>query len=393
MSNKKRIGLVLPNHPSYSETFFISKIKGLQQKGMEVVMFTNAPKKKDFKLCPVVYLKTKLSFISFIKEAFIFLYIIFTQFKRVILLFSLNKKDKMRFFKNIKNIFLNRYFLNQKLDWLHFGFGTMALERENVAQTINAKMAVSFRGFDWYVYPVKNENCYQKLFKKEVKYHVLSKGMKSDLIQYGIHEEKIDVISPFIDVVKFHNNYDSFLKNNKETKIISIGRLHWIKGYNYIFEALSILKSKGIHFKYSIIGDGLEKERLLFQAQQLGISDNVTFYGKVDHDELSKIVIMHDVFIQYSNQEGFCNAVLEAQSMELLCVVSDADGLKENVVDGKTGWIVPKRSPLKLANKLDEIVKLSFQESEIIKNNARQRVEQNFNFEIQINNFITFYNK
>ncbi|MBN8567564.1 MAG: glycosyltransferase [Flavobacteriales bacterium] len=393
MSNKKRIGLVLPNHPSYSETFFISKIKGLQQKGMEVVMFTNAQKKKDFKLCPVVYLKTKLSFISFIKEAFIFLYIIFTQFKRVILLFSLNKKDKMRFFKNIKNIFLNRYFLNQKLDWLHFGFGTMALERENVAQTINAKMAVSFRGFDWYVYPVKNENCYQKLFKKEVKYHVLSKGMKSDLIQYGIHEEKIDVISPFIDVVKFHNNYDSFLKNNKEIKIISIGRLHWIKGYNYIFEALSILKSKGIHFKYSIIGDGLEKERLLFQAHQLGISDNVTFYGKVDHDELTKIVIMHDIFIQYSNQEGFCNAVLEAQSMELLCVVSDADGLKENVVDGETGWIVPKRSPLKLANKLDEIVKLSFQESEIIKNNARQRVEQNFNFEIQINNFITFYNK
>lgn len=309
------------------------------------------------------------------------------------MLFSLNKKDKMRFFKNIKNIFLNRYFLNQKLDWLHFGFGTMALERENVAQTINAKMAVSFRGFDWYVYPVKNENCYQKLFKKEVKYHVLSKGMKSDLIQYGIHEEKIDVISPFIDVVKFHNNYDSFLKNNKETKIISIGRLHWIKGYNYIFEALSILKSKGIHFKYSIIGDGLEKERLLFQAQQLGISDNVTFYGKVDHDELTKIVIMHDIFIQYSNQEGFCNAALEAQSMELLCVVSDADGLKENVVDGETGWIVPKRSPLKLANKLDEIVKLSFQESEIIKNNARQRVEQNFNFEIQINNFITFYNK
>lgn len=59
MSNKKRIGLVLPNHPSYSETFFISKIKGLQQKGMEVVMFTNAPKKKGFQIMSGCIFKNK----------------------------------------------------------------------------------------------------------------------------------------------------------------------------------------------------------------------------------------------------------------------------------------------------------------------------------------------
>lgn len=178
MEIKKRIGIVLPNHPSYSETFFVSKIKGLQLKGFEVVLFLNASKNKSFKLCPVVYLKTKFSNINFVTEFILFIAILVLHSKNAIKLYTLNKKDKMSGYKNMKNLFLNRYFLNQKLDWLHFGFGTMALERENVAAAINTKMAVSFRGFDWYVYPLKNVNCYQKLFKKQVKYHVLSEGMK-----------------------------------------------------------------------------------------------------------------------------------------------------------------------------------------------------------------------
>lgn len=390
MSNKKRIGLVLPNHPSYSETFFISKIKGLQQKGMEVVMFTNAPKNKNFKLCPVVYLKTKLSIISFIKEAFIFLYIIFTQFKKVTLLFSLNKKDNMRFFRNIKNIFLNRYFLNQKLDWLHFGFGTMVLERENVAKAINAKMAVSFRGFDLYIYPVKHPNCYSVLWKKEVKYHVLSNEMKEELNGYGINSSAIIKITPAIDAVKF-NSLEELKNKESYIKIISVGRLHWKKGYQYVLDALALLKSKGIEFKYSIIGDGTEKEKLMFQVHQLGLKDNVFFYGKVDHDELRKIYNQNDIFIQYSVQEGFCNAALEAQAMGLLCVVSDADGLSENVVDGKTGWIVPKRMPSILAEKLFSLKELDIEIKINIIKNAKERIKNEFHIEKQLQEFNSFY--
>ncbi len=391
MSNKKRIGLVLSNHPSYSETFFVSKIKGLQKKGIEVVLFTNAPKNKGFKLCPVIYLKTKLSLFGFVKELFIFIYIFFSQFKKVVSLLSLNRKDKMSWNQNIRNLFLNRYFLNQKLDWLHFGFGTTALGRENVANAIHAKMAVSFRGFDWYVYPLKNIDCYQKLYKKEVKYHVLSNRMKLDLIHHGIEEKKIVVISPSIDVFRFQNNNDTYLKSNSEIKLISVGRLHWIKGYNYILEAIALLKREGLNIKYSIIGEGTEKERLLFQAYQLGISDSITFYGKVDHDELVKVLIMNDFFVQYSHQEGFCNAALEAQAMGLLCVVSDADGLVENVDDGKTGWVIPKRNSKELAKKLIDIISLSSDEKEIIKKQARERVENNFNLENQLLKFFEFY--
>ena len=46
----KKIGLVLSQPPGYSETFFNSKIKGLQENGHEVILFTG-PCQVTYKLC------------------------------------------------------------------------------------------------------------------------------------------------------------------------------------------------------------------------------------------------------------------------------------------------------------------------------------------------------
>ena len=78
-----------------------------------------------------------------------------------------------------------------------------------------------------------------------------------------------------------------------------------------------------------------------------------------------------DFYIQYSIQEGFCNAVLEAQAMGLLCIVSDADGLSENVLHNETGWVVPKRNPTLLAQKMIETIDLNDTEKSKIRENAQ----------------------
>ncbi|NRA94040.1 MAG: glycosyltransferase, partial [Psychroserpens sp.] len=89
--------------------------------------------------------------------------------------------------------------MEHDLDWIHFGYGMLANNRENVAEAINAKMAVSFRGFDLYLSPLKHNNCYNILFSKQLKYHVLSKKMKEKLMAHQIAEDKIQVITPAID--------------------------------------------------------------------------------------------------------------------------------------------------------------------------------------------------
>ena len=59
-----------------------------------------------------------------------------------------------------------------------------------------------------------------------------------------------------------------------------------------------------------------------------------------------------DVLLHPAVSEGFGNAVLEAQAMALPVVCSDADGLAENVADGLTGFVTPRRDPVALAEAL-----------------------------------------
>ena len=77
--------------------------------------------------------------------------------------------------------------------------------------------------------------------------------------------------------------------------------------------------------------------------------------------------------------------------MELLCIVSDAEGLSENVLHENTGWVVPKRNPEKLANTILEIVALAVKEKDIIRTNAVERVQNEFGIVKQQREFLSFY--
>src|SRR5690554_2774600 len=255
-----KIGLVLPNLPAYSETFFRNKVLGLQQHGHEVVLFVNnASPDANYLNCKIVKApklrgnKLRVVIGSFIQT----LKAIFAHPRKSLSLYKLNQQDGISSKENLKQIIANQFLLTEKLDWLHFGFGTMALGRENIAQVIGAKMAVSFRGFDYYVYPIKNKSCYSILFSKEVKYHVLSDAMKKGLISQGVLEENIIKITPAIDIQLFEK---AETPNNKIIQLTTISRLHFIKGLDYILEALALLKQENIPFYFSIIGDGSEKE-------------------------------------------------------------------------------------------------------------------------------------
>ena len=98
-----------------------------------------------------------------------------------------------------------------------------------------------------------------------------------------------------------------------------------------------------------------------------------------------------DIYIQYSQSEGFCNAVLEAQSMGVLPIVSNAEGLSENVLNNKTGWVIEKNSPNLLAEKIVEVINLPESNKEKIRKQAIERIKKEFNIEKQQKEFIDFY--
>ena len=386
-----KIGIVLSSTPSYSETFFISKIKGLQKHGFEVVLFVNHTN-NGFNLC-----KVKLNTIESKNIIYILLNFIkacLFNFRVVSNFYKLEKISNRSKKLIIKKIILNLHIINEKkIDWLHFGFATQAIGRENIAKAVGAKMAVSLRGFDIDVYPLKHKDCYSFLWKSVDKVHSISNYLLNKANILGLDKNTpAQIITPAIDSLRTNKSI-SKINNSENLKICTIGRLHWIKNYTDILKSLKILKDKEIQFKYHIIGEGVLLEALQYEVYEYGLNDSVIFEGKLSHQETIQKLYDSDVYIQYSYSEGFCNAALEAQSKGVLSIVSDGGAFSENVINGETGWVIQKNSPKLLAEKIVEVINLPDSNKEKIRKQAIERVTKEFNIEKQQKEFIDFYTK
>ncbi len=385
-----KIGLVLAQPPGYSETFFNAKIQGLQAHGFEVTLFCQTSP-NHFSLCEIKTFPGKpknplLLMLSFFKVGISLL----PYGKRIFKWYRLeNNIGRIEF---ITKLYLNAPLLKADLDWLHFGFGTMALGRESLAQVIGAKMAVSFRGFDIGIYPIKHPNCYQKLWEYLDQLHVISNDLHQLAIKEGLPSTiPVVKITPAIDINFFKPEQKIPQEPSSPLKLISVGRLHWKKGFEETMRALKIVKEQGYEFTYTIIGEGDQYERIAYAAYEFGFLEQVRFLGKLSREEVKKEVEAAEIYIQYSIQEGFCNAVLEAQALGKLCIVSDAEGLPENVLDEQTGWVVPKLQPELLAKKIIALSRLSEERKQPVRTDAIDRVRQTFTLEKQQQEFVDFY--
>jgi len=386
-----KIGIVLSSTPSYSETFFISKIKGLQQHGYEVILFVNH-QKSEFDLCKVKSFPVNRGF-GLIKSVLSFLILIITKPAAIRKFIKYEKKVGIGFSQVVKKVFLYQHiFRTLNLDWLHFGFATQAIGKEHIAKAIGAKMAVSLRGFDIGIYPLKNPKCYDLLWVNIDKLHVISDDLLNlayeNGLKKGIFYQKI---TPAINTSFFKRQSFSETSKKEQLQLMTIGRLHWKKDYTSVIIALKSLKDRNVNFEYVIIGDGPEEEKLKYFVYEFGLVNQVVFTGKISQSKIINYFENSDIYIQYSLQEGFCNAVLEAQAMGVLPIVSDAEGLSENVLHKETGWVVPKYKPKLLTKQLLASIQISEKEKNKMTINAIDRVSTEFNIEKQQKEFIEFY--
>ncbi len=386
-----KIGMILNNPKQYSETFLRSKIKYLAESGHSLFVFGRTPSAKKnnvhyVKLAPVR--KGRLPFLVFYLTAFVKL--VFKP-KRLFRFWMLEQKKTNSCRKTVRTVLLNAPLLLHTLDWLHFSFLTLTIDRENVAEVIGAKMSSSIRGYDICIYPYVNPGCYREIWPKLDKLHYLSSDLLEQAIKHGYNKSCPAVkIPPAIDLTFFKCKKRTYHFNDP-VKLISVSRLVWKKGLTYALKAVLLLRRKGIAVQLEIIGTGEQYEELMFQIHVLGLRDRVFLSGALNPEQVRDRLQAADIYIQPSVQEGFCNAVLEAQAMGLPCIVSNAGGLSENILDGQTGWVVPKRNSEALAQKIEDILSLDTPAITQITQQAQHRVKREFNIEKQKEQFLSFF--
>ncbi len=208
---------------------------------------------------------------------------------------------------------------------------------------------------------------------------VTSSSTKQDLVKLGISEGMVRTINYGVD----RRTYRPGTKADFPS-ILYIGRIKRFKGIHFLLDATRrVLKSEP-EARLTIIGRGDEGYLRELREQARSISEsNITFleYG-FDENLEQKVRALQEAWLLVfpSIREGFGLAVAEANACGTPAVVFDSPGLRETVVHGRTGLIVPQRDVEGLSTSILEMVRNSALRSKL--SEEALNWSQNFDWDV-----------
>jgi len=122
--------------------------------------------------------------------------------------------------------------------------------------------------------------------------------------------------------------------------LLSISRLVKRKNIDLVLRAVPRLVERMPDFRFLLVGEGPEEQRLRDLTRELGVEDVVIFTGFVSEEEKTRIYLSSDAFIQLSSREGLSISLLESKAAGLPAIVSDSKGTREPVRDNESGRLV-----------------------------------------------------
>ncbi len=168
----------------------------------------------------------------------------------------------------------------------------------------------------------------------------VSESLKQDTTNFFKVDKEIKVIPNFIDFNRFKKtNKDHFkkaLSPNNEKIITHVSNFRKVKRVDDAIRVFSIV-NKQIPTKLLLIGDGPERQNMELLCRELGICDNTRFLGK--QDAIEELLAISDLFLMPSESESFGLSALEAMACEVPVISSNAGGLPEVNIHGKTGYL------------------------------------------------------
>lgn len=167
----------------------------------------------------------------------------------------------------------------------------------------------------------------------------VSENLKQETLKHFDIKKEIQVIHNFVDLKRYNKKplaaFKKVIAPHDEKIIIHASNFRKIKRIEDVMEIF-----KRIHAatpaKLLMVGDGPERPIAEDLARQFGIEADVRFLGK--QEQMEDILAVSDLFILPSEYESFGLVALEAMAASTVVISSNAGGLCEINIDGKTGY-------------------------------------------------------
>lgn len=185
----------------------------------------------------------------------------------------------------------------------------------------------------------------------------ISSSTKSEILEICPHgnQEKVAVVPPGVD----HDKFEPGKKSN-EPLLLFMNRLVRYKQPEHVIMAMKEVCSRVPHAKLLVVGT-LAGGRMITQLKNLvnhlGLSGKVSFLLSKPFGS-RKIGLMQSAWVHVlpSMKEGFGLSILEAAACGTPTVGYDVPGVRDAVVQGKTGLLVPSGDVLSFAGSLTSLL-------------------------------------
>lgn len=246
--------------------------------------------------------------------------------------------------------------------------------------------------WQWHLERMKHSRRVQESYAREIykqAKHIIfvSRAAAHAEKKLGLTEGKIRIMGVAIETDLFKPA--GAVKRGKN--ILFIGRINFAeKGIGVLLEAMPGIISAVPEASLTVVGSGGEWERMSGLIQKLGIGNHVQLAGQKPFTDLPKYLNAADVFVMPSLWvEHFGQVTVEAMSCGLPVVGTNIGGTPEIVGSGSEagGIIVPPNDPNSLANAAVKLLR-DDELRQRMGRAARQRVEQNFSYEVLTRKFL-----
>jgi glycosyltransferase involved in cell wall biosynthesis len=166
-------------------------------------------------------------------------------------------------------------------------------------------------------------------------------------------------------------------------QILTVARLTAKKGLPTVLHALHRLHEQGLAFRYTLIGDGDEREQILDLIQRIGLAPVTRWMGTLPHEAVLAHYRAADLFVlgcqvaADGDRDGIPNVLLESMAMGVPVVTTRVSAIPELVSDGRTGLLVPPGDSERLAVAMERLLRDAALRRQI-QTAARERVRREF---------------
>jgi glycosyltransferase involved in cell wall biosynthesis len=136
------------------------------------------------------------------------------------------------------------------------------------------------------------------------------------------------------------------------TSAVTLGFVKYLRvkaGPEYLIRAMEMIVRQYPQTTLLMAGSGGLRSQLEKLTEQLGLTQNISFLGAVEHRQVPEVLKNVDIFVMPSIREVFGVAAVEAQAMEIPVVATRVGGIPEVVLDRETGILVEPGNSEQLA--------------------------------------------